>query len=77
MSMVRHAWRRSTPVRVVAVAYLIAFAIGAGILALGALSNLWADYRDSETRTYLEIGLPALVACVAALVAAARIWRDR
>jgi hypothetical protein len=77
MSVVRRAWSRSTPIRVVAVVYLIAFGIGAGMLALGALSNLWADYRDSETRTYLEIGLPALAASVAALGAAARIWRDR
>jgi hypothetical protein len=30
--------------------YLIVVAGAAGMLAFGALSNLWADYQDSEDR---------------------------
>jgi len=63
--------------RVIAVGYLIVVAAGAGMLALGALSNLWADYQDSETRTYLVIGLPALAVCLASLFAAVQIWRGK
>ena len=59
------------------VAYLIVVAGGAGMVAFGALSNLWADDQDSEPGTYLAIGLSALVAGLAALFAAVRIWRDR
>ena len=47
------------------------------MLAFGALSNLWADYRDSPMSTYLLIGLPALVGSLAALLAAGGVWRDR
>jgi hypothetical protein len=73
---VRRAWR-SRILRFVAVVYLIVVAGGAGMLAFGALSNLWADYQDSETGTYLVIGLPALAVCIVALFAAVQIWRAR
>jgi hypothetical protein len=76
VSAIRRAWRRSTILRYLAVVYLIIVAVAAGMLAIGALSNLWAEYQDSETRTYLVIGLPALGVCVAALFAAVQIWRD-
>ena len=56
-------------------AVLIAVAVVAGLLAWGALSNLWADYRDSPTSTYLLYGLPALLVAVAALLQAGRLWR--
>jgi hypothetical protein len=39
-----------------------------GLLAYGPLRNLWSDYRDSPTSTYLEYGLPPLVLRVASLV---------
>ena len=63
--------------RALGVAVLLVAAAGAGMLSWGALSNLWADYQDSETSTYLAIGLTALAGCLAALVAAARVWRNR
>ena len=63
--------------RAIAVACLLVVAGGAALLGWGALSNLWADYRDSPAGTYLLIGLPALAVCVAALAAAARIGRRR
>jgi|GEM_PF-2664320 len=39
------------------------------LLSFGALSNLWADYQDSSTGTYLAVGLPWLVMAVAFAVA--------
>jgi hypothetical protein len=54
---------------------LIPIGVFAGLVAYGALSNLWADYQDSSTSTYLLIGLPALAACVAALVGAVHVLR--
>jgi hypothetical protein len=77
MSVLRRAWRRRAAFRIAAVVYLIVFASVAALLALGALSNLWSDYQDSPTSTYLGIGVPALVAAVVAVIAAVRIWRDR
>jgi hypothetical protein len=56
---------------------LILFAAAAGAVAWGSLSNLWAEYQDSPTSTYLLIGLPALALCLASLVAAAASWRQR
>jgi hypothetical protein len=77
MSVLRRAWRRSTAFRIAAVVYLLVVASVAGLLALGALSNLWFNDGDSPTSTYLSIGVPALVAAVVAVVAAVRVWRDR
>ena len=54
---------------------LLVVAIAAGLLAWGALSNLWSDYQDSETSTYLLYGVPSLLVALAALFAAARLWR--
>ena len=68
--------RRGTVPALLAVAFLVAVAIGTGLFALGALSNLWAEYQDSSTGTYLLIGLPALAVCVASLLAAVRLWRS-
>ena len=58
-------------------ATLLAVAFGAARFAYGALSNLWADYQDSPTSTYLLIGLPALALMFAALVAAASLLLRR
>jgi hypothetical protein len=77
ISEIRRTWRRSPILRFFVVVYLIAVAGVAGMVSYGALSNLWADHRDSETGTYLALGLPALAVCVAALFGAALIWRDR
>jgi hypothetical protein len=63
--------------RVAAVVSLLVLAGVAALLAFGALSNLWSDYRDSERSTYLAIGVPALAGSLVALLAAVRIWRDR
>lgn len=54
---------------------LLALAVVAGLLAWGALDNLFRGYRDSPVSTYLVIGLPALVVCLVALGAVVRLWR--
>jgi hypothetical protein len=77
VSALRRVWRRSPIVRILAVGYLIVVSGGAGLVAFGALANLWADDQDSGTGTYLAIGLPALSICIVALFAALQIWRDR
>jgi hypothetical protein len=56
---------------------LIVAAIGAGLLSYGALSNLWADYQDSTTGTYLEVGLPWLALAFSFAVAAIVVLRKR
>jgi hypothetical protein len=53
----------------VAIALIVVGAVAA-LIAWGALSNLWADYQDSPTSTYLLIGLPSLAFSVAALISA-------
>lgn len=58
-------------------AFLLAVAVVTGLVAYGALQNLWADYQDSPTSTYLLIGLPLLAFSLAAFVAAiAALTRD-
>ena len=56
--------------RILLAGFLIAVAAAAALVAYGALQNLWAEYQDSPTSTYLLIGLPALAFSVAALVSA-------
>jgi len=51
-------------------AFLAGLGVATGLLAFGALSNLWADYQDSSTSTYLLIGIPLLAFSVAAFVSA-------
>jgi hypothetical protein len=63
--------------RRLALPVLLVAAAGSGLVAWGSLSNLWAGYQDSPTSTYLLIGVPALAFCVAALLAAVGLWRDR
>jgi hypothetical protein len=63
--------------RWIVLVFLLVVGAGAGAVAWGALSNLWADYQDSPSSTYLMVGLPALTLCLAALLAAASIWRQR
>ena len=75
--VVRRAWRRRAAFRIAAVVYLLLFAAVAALVALGALANLWSDYHDGSTSTYLMIGVPALLVAAVAAFAAARIWRDR
>lgn len=55
---------------------LLALGFVAGMLAWGSLSNLWSDYQDSSTSTYLFIGIPSLLVALAALYSAARVRRD-
>lgn len=51
-------------------------AIAFGLLSYGALSNLWADYQDSTTGTYLVVGLPWLaLAFVFATAAIIVLWK--
>lgn len=76
VSRPRRTWRPSRVLRFVVVAWLLVLAGALALLAYGALSNLWAAYRDSPVTTYLAIGLPALVGCLAALFAAVHVWRD-
>jgi hypothetical protein len=63
--------------RWIVLVFLLVVSVGAVAVAWGALSNLWADYQDSPAATYLLVGLPALTLCLAALMAAASIWRQR
>ena len=62
--------------RWIATLLLLGLAGVAGMLAFGALQNLWSDYRDSSTSTYLLIGVPSLLVALAALYLAARIWQE-
>ena len=62
--------------RWIATLVLLGLAGVAGMLAVGALQNLWSDYRDSSTSTYLLVGVPSLAVALTALYLAARIWRD-
>lgn len=63
--------------RALALVILAVVGVFAALTAYGALSNLWADYQDSTTWTYLSIGLPLLALAVFCGWAAARIYRDR
>jgi hypothetical protein len=54
---------------------LAALGLAAGVAAWGVLKNLWADYQDSPTSTYLMMGLPLLAFSVAALVSAVAVLR--
>jgi succinate dehydrogenase hydrophobic anchor subunit len=63
--------------RFVWAAALLLVAVVAGLLAWGALQNLWSDYKDSETSTYLVVGVPALLVALAALYGAVRVARSR
>jgi len=56
-------------------AALAVVAVFAGLLAWGSLENLWSDYKDSETSTYLLIGVPALLVAIGALYGAVQIAR--
>jgi hypothetical protein len=62
-------------VRIVLPIALLCLGACAGLAAYGALSNLWADYQDSATSTYLRFGLPWLALCLAALVSAVQLVR--
>lgn len=63
------------PVRVIAALYLLAVATVCGLVAWGALSNLWAGYLDSPASTYIVIGAVGVAACACSLVAAIRLLR--
>jgi hypothetical protein len=56
---------------------LVLLAAAAIFIAWWPLSNLWADYQDSSTSTYLLVGLPFVMVGLAALVAAASVLRRR
>ena len=61
-----------------ALALLILGVVGvlSALIAYGALSNLWADYKDSTDWTYLSVGLPLLALALGCAWAARRIYRD-
>jgi len=62
--------------RVIGAAILLLVAAACGLMAFGALQNLWADYQDSTTATYLIIGLPLLAFSIALVALAVRLlWR--
>jgi len=54
---------------------LLLLAAACGVMAFGALQNLWADYQDSPTMTYLVVGLPPLALGIVLLVLAFRSLR--
>jgi hypothetical protein len=61
--------------RYVKAAALVALAAGCAVIAYGPLQNLWSDYQDSPTSTYLQYGLPPLAVSIAALAAAVLVLR--
>lgn len=61
--------------RTVLAGVLMVAAVGAGLASYGALSNLWAEYQDSSTGTYLMVGLPWLAVALGFAVAAIGILR--
>jgi len=63
--------------RALALVILAVVGVLAALTAYGALRNLWADYQDSTTWTYLSIGLPLLALAVWCGWAGVRIYRDR
>ena len=52
-------------------------AVGAGLVAAGALQNLFADYKDSPDWVYLMLGLPLALASAAFLIVAVLLIRQR
>jgi len=63
--------------RALALVILAVVGVVSALAAYGALHNLWADYQDSTTWTYLSIGLPLLALALWCAWAGARIYRDR
>jgi hypothetical protein len=63
--------------RALALTILVAVGLASALFAFGALSNLWADYQDSSTSTYLIIGLPFLALALACGWVILRLVRDR
>jgi hypothetical protein len=63
--------------RTLAAALLVVVAMGAAVLSWGALRNLFDDYQDSPTWTYLLFGLPWLVVAGGALAGAVHLKRRR
>ena len=63
--------------RAVSAVALIVIAVGCAVISWGALQNLFADYRDSPSWTYLLFGIPWLVLASAAIVGAIRLLRPR
>jgi hypothetical protein len=62
-------------VKIALAVVLAAVGILAGLLGFSILQNLWADYQDSPTSTYLLFGLPPLVLGLGALYGAATLIR--
>jgi hypothetical protein len=54
---------------------LLLVAVGMAFLSYGALSNLWADYQDSQPATYIEVGLTWLVPALCLALIAIRVLR--
>jgi hypothetical protein len=48
-------------IRIVVATFVLPGAVFFAFLGYGALSNLWADYKDSSDTTYLVVGGSALV----------------
>jgi hypothetical protein len=63
--------------RVIGAALLLLLAAVCGLVAFGALANLWADYQDSPRLTYISVGLPPLVLGIALVVLAVQLLRGR
>jgi hypothetical protein len=63
--------------RALALVILAVVGVASALMAYGALRNLWADYQDSTTWTYLSIGLPLVALALWCGRAGLRIYRDR
>jgi hypothetical protein len=63
--------------RTITVTLLGAFAGASGLFALGALSNLWADYQDSPDSLYVLVGVPFAAAAVAAVAGLLSLYATR
>jgi predicted membrane channel-forming protein YqfA (hemolysin III family) len=61
--------------RIVIVAFLLPIAAFFVLWAVGALSNLWADYKDSSATTYLLVGGVFSLLALAALAIVFQVLR--
>lgn len=63
--------------RVIAAMTLFLLSGACAFVSLGPLHNLWSDYQDSATITYLVLGLPPLALGIAFFAVAVRLLLRR
>jgi hypothetical protein len=63
--------------RTITATLLGAFAVASGLVGLGDLSSLWADYQDSPDSFYVLSGVPLAAAAVAAVAGSLSLYATR